>query len=294
MSRKAILFMLTSTVCFAIVNAIVKTLGHLPAFEKVLFRCIISLSITFYLLGKAKISPWGNNKKFLIIRGLSGSVALTLFFLVMDRIPLASAVTLQYLSPIATSIFGIILLKEKVAVRQWLFFAVSLTGVVMMKGFDTRVDTLSVIMGVISAGLSGLAYASIRKVKDTDHPLVVVLYFPLVATPLLLSFIGLFHLTPLSESIDFPVWTMPRNEDWFLLLLIGIFTQIAQVTMTKALQAENVAQVTSLKYLGSILALAVGYSFFDETYGLMALLGIIVVLLGVFLNVMFKTKNSIV
>ena len=288
MNKKAILLMLTSTVSFAIVNAIVKTLGHLPAFEKVLFRCIVSLSITFYLLGRYKLSPWGVNKKFLIIRGLSGSIALTLFFLVMDRIPLASAVTLQYLSPIATSLFGIILLKEKVANRQWLFFLISLIGVTMMKGFDSRVDILSVIMGVISAGLSGLAYASIRKVKDTDHPLVVVLYFPLVATPLLILFIGLFQFTSLSETINFKVWETPKGSDWLLLLLIGLFTQVAQVSMTKALQTENVAQVTSLKYLGSILALAVGYSFFDETYGLMALSGIAVVLLGVFLNIKFK------
>lgn len=292
MNRKAILYMLMSSVSFALVNTIVKFL-ELPALEKVFFRCIISLAISFYLLAKLKIPFFGNNKKFLLLRGLSGSVALTMFFFVIERIPLASAVTLQYLSPISTAFFGILLLKEKVAWKQWLFFAISLWGVIKMKEFDPNIDSFSFLLGIGSATLSGIAYVSVRKVKDTDHPLVVVLYFPLVATPLLLITILTFSFIPSLNATGFEVWRTPHDYEWLLLLLLGAMTQVAQVTMTKALQSDNVAQVTSIKYVGSIFALIIGYSVFDEVYEIDALYGIGLVLLGVILSILYKTNKNI-
>jgi len=290
MNQKAVVYMLISSVCFAIVNTIVKFL-EFPAFEKVFFRCLVSLIITFTLLGRKKIPFFGNNKKYLILRGLSGSVALTMFFIVLERIPLASAVTLQYLSPISTAFFGILILKEKVAWKQWLFFAISFSGIIVMKNFDPNMDFISFIIGISSAALSGIAYVSVRKVKDTDHPLVVVLYFPLVATPLLLIAILLFEFVPSLKATGIEMWRTPHGYEWFLLILLGCITQIAQVTMTKALQSENVAQVTSIKYVGSIFALIIGYSIFDETYSTMALLGIALVLLGVVFSIRYKTKK---
>lgn len=293
MNRKAIIYMLISSVSFALVNTIVKFLD-LPALEKVFFRCIVSLSISFYLLGKLKIPFFGNNKRFLLLRGLSGSIALTMFFFVIERIPLASAVTLQYLSPISTAFFGILILKEKVAWKQWLFFAISLWGVILMKKFDPNIDSFSFLLGIGSATLSGIAYVSVRKVKDTDHPLVVVLYFPLVATPLLLITILSFSFIPILKETGFEVWRTPKDYEWLLLILLGAMTQVAQITMTKALQSDNVAQVTSIKYVGSIFALIIGYSVFDEIYEIDALYGIALVLVGVILSILFKTNKNTV
>lgn len=291
MNQQAVLYMLASSVSFALVNTIVKFL-EFPAFEKVFFRCVVSLGISFYLLSRKRIPFFGNNKKFLFIRGLSGSVALTMFFFVIERIPLASAVTLQYLSPISTAFFGILILKEKVAWKQWLFFAISFSGVLVMKNFDPNIDLFSFLLGIGSAALSGIAYVSVRKVKDTDHPLVVVLYFPLVATPLLLISILSFEFIPALQETGIVMWRTPEGYEWFMLLLLGSLTQVAQVTMTKALQSENVAQVTSIKYIGSVFALAIGYSVFDETYGIFALLGIALVLVGVFLSIRFKSQKA--
>lgn len=284
--------MLTSTIAFAIVNALIKTLGHLPAFEKVFFRCLVSLVISIGYLTKIKVNLLGNNRKYLLLRGLSGSIALTLFFIVIERIPLASAVTIQYLSPIFTAIFGLYMLKEKVSLPQWLFFLVSFGGVLIMKGFDHRIDDFSLLLGVLSACLSGVAYNCIRKCRDTDHPVVIVLYFPLVATPLLSLFIFFFHIGPFEGMFPMKVWETPQGWDWLILLIIGLFTQVAQVCMTKALHLDNAAPVTNMKYLGSVFALLIGFVFFGESFEFMALLGIVTVVLGVILNVTYKHKTN--
>ncbi len=269
--------MLVSTAAFSLMQLCVKFLSHLPTHELILFRSGISLILSLaYLLPKG-INPLGNNRKFLLLRGIFGVTALSLFFITLQKLPLASAVTVQYLSPIFTAIIAIFLLGEKMKKLQWFFFGLAFLGVVLLKGFDERVSVLYLGLGVLSAFFAGAAYNCIRMVKDTDHPLVVVLYFPMVATPIMLV-------------LSYFEWITPIGWDWGLILLLGIFTQIGQVFMTKALQAEKANVVASLKYLGSLYALIFGYFIFDETYNSISLIGIILILSGVLMNVL--TKNG--
>lgn len=269
--------MLISTFAFSVMQLCVKFLNHLPTHELILFRSGISLVLSLAYIIPKGINPLGNNRKFLLLRGIFGVTALSLFFITLQEIPLASAVTIQYLSPVFTAIIAIFVLGEKMKRIQWLFFLIAFIGVGMLKGFDERVSLLYLGMGLLSSFFAGAAYNCIRLVKDTDHPVVVVLYFPLVATPIMLV-------------LSYYEWVSPIGWDWALLLLLGVFTQIGQVFMTKALQAEKANLVASLKYLGSLYALCYGYFLFDETYGLWSLLGIGLILTGVILNVKLKTK----
>ena len=114
--------MLGSTLAFALMQICVKYLPHIPAHELILFRSIISIVLSVAILQKLGIPLLGNNKKVLMMRGIFGTTALLLFFYTLQNIPLASAVTLQYLSPIFTALFAAIFLKEKMQIKQWLYF----------------------------------------------------------------------------------------------------------------------------------------------------------------------------
>ncbi|MCF8465477.1 MAG: DMT family transporter [Flavobacteriales bacterium] len=271
--------MLISTAAFSLMQLCVKFLSHLPTHELILFRSGISLILSLaYLLPKG-IHPLGNNRKFLLLRGVFGVTALSLFFITLQNLPLASAVTVQYLSPIFTAIIAIFLLGERMKMLQWFFFGLAFLGVALLKGFDERVSVLYLGLGVLSAFFAGAAYNCIRMVKDTDHPLVVVLYFPMVATPIMLV-------------LSYFEWVTPIGWDWALILLLGVFTQIGQVFMTKALQAEKANVVASLKYLGSLYALVFGYFIFNETYNWISIVGIVLILSGVLLNVLAKNWTN--
>src|SRR5690606_2025282 len=108
-----------------------------------------------------------------ILRGVFGVTALTLFFYTLQKLPLGSAITIQYLSPIFTAFFAIFMLGEKMYKIQWLFFGISFAGIAVIKGFDPNISLPLFLMGLGSAIFAGLAYNCVRKVKDTDHPLVV-------------------------------------------------------------------------------------------------------------------------
>ncbi len=277
--------MLLSTLSFSLVNLCVKILGdkgnqfdtiqNYPVHELVLFRSVISLSICIFIIRRLKLPFFGNNKKWLLARGFFGVISLELFFYTLQHLPMAIATAVQYLSPVFTVIFAIFMNKEIVKPIQWIFFALSLSGVFVIGFSGTEhvpFDPFWLLVGVCSAIGSGLAYNSIIKCKDTDQPITVVMYFPLISTPLMII-ISLFN-----------GFITPQGVEWLLLLLMGILTQIAQVSMTKAFNSDNAGRITPVKYIGAIYAALIGFFIFDETLGLYASLGISLVLLGVLLN----------
>jgi len=267
--------MLVSGVFFALMNVSVKFIPHIPAIEIILFRSLFSLIFSFLVLKQLGVSVFGNNKKLLIIRGIVGSIGLISFFYTLQKIPLASAVTMQYLSPIFTTILGIFLVKERVKPIQFLFFGISFAGVIVLQGFDARVNLFYGTIGVISALFSGLAYNVIRKLKNTEHPLVIIFYFPLVTLPV-------------ASIVSYFTWVQPIGWDWAILLWIGMCTQAAQYFMTVAYQNANVSKVSSLSYLGILYALFFGFIFFGETFGAMSYVGMGLVLAGILLNLREK------
>ncbi|MDH4156418.1 MAG: DMT family transporter [candidate division Zixibacteria bacterium] len=262
---RGVKYILLSTVFFALMNVGVKYLAHIPAYEIVFFRALVSLIICYFLIRRAGLSPWGNNKRVLLFRGLSGTAALLMYFYTLQHMPLASAVTIQYLSPIFTIIIAGIMLKEPPRPIQGLFFLVSFVGVLMMKGFDSRVAVPDLLIGVAAAVFSGLAYNFIRKLKGSDDPLVVVLYFPLVTVPI----VGSYTLAN---------WINPSPGDWGVLVLIGLATTVAQIFMTRAYQLERAANVSNFNYLGSIYAIVIGLFIFGESIALLGLTGIALII----------------
>ncbi len=150
--------MLLSTLAFAVMNVFLKKVSHLPSMEIVLFRCLVSLIICLYILKKANEDWRGSNRKLLLARGIFGTLALFTFFKTLGEMPLGTAVTIQYLSPIFTTIIAVFFLKERVKSIQWLFFTISFAGVFIIKGFDSHISLGSFMFGVSSAMFSGFAY----------------------------------------------------------------------------------------------------------------------------------------
>ena len=251
--------MVISTVFFAIMQVCVKTIKHIPVFEIIVFRSLVIIAICCVFFRRYKISPWGNNKPLLFAIGVAGSIALLLFFYRLLHIPLAYATTIQYLSPIFTVIIAGVFLKEYATVSQWLFLSLAFLGILCIQGFDTRVSLFLACVGVFSAFMSATAYNLIRVLKD-ENPLVIVFYFPFVATIVYLPLAIVY-------------WEMPQNSDWFFLIAAGVATYLAHTYMTKAYQEEKASNIVNLKYLGTVFSLVFGYVLFDESIVFMSFIG---------------------
>lgn len=263
-------------------NSVIPGLQKIPAHELVLARSIISFSISSTIILYRGLPFFGNNKKWLTIRGLSGMMALTIFFQSIQHMPIAVASTIQYLAPIFTMIFALFILKEQILKIQWLFVFLAFSGVILI-GFNNLFQAESTLIldpfwlgfGVLSAAFSGIAYVAIVKLKETDKPINIVSYFPMLAIPVM-SVWCLF---------DF---VMPNGIEWLILLLIGICTQIAQVSLTKALHYESSSLIMPFQYLGSVYALLVGYLILNERLNTLVVIGVFIILIGVVLNTFVK------
>lgn len=272
MKGKTIFLMIISTLAFAIVNGIIKFLDGYGEFQLVFFRSVVSLAITAVQLRVLKISPWGNNMPVLLLRGVAGVIALIFGFVLIKNVPLGTAIMLNYLSPIFTALIAVYWLKEKIRPIQWLYLLLCVVGVVLLKEGELSLTLEMLLLGLGASSLAGLAYNCVRVCKATDHPLVVVLYFPLVGTPVALGLTLLFQ-----------EWIWPSLGDWLIILFLGVFTQVAQITLTKALQGDKAANATVLKYLGVVHAFFIGWFFFGESLTILSALGTGVVLTGIIL-----------
>jgi drug/metabolite transporter (DMT)-like permease len=271
--------MLLATFFFSLMNVAVKFVSHIPAMEVVFFRCFIAMCIALYLAQRLKLNWIGSNRKLLILRGTFGTTALYLFFLSIQKMPLASAVTIQYLSPIFTTVIAIFILGESIRPLRWVFFAMSFAGVLVIKGFDTRISVAYLLVGIGSAFFSGLAYNMVRSLKEKEHHLVVVLHFQFIGAVVGLLF-SIFN------------WTMPQGRDWLWLILTGILAHLGQVHLTKSLHNEKIANVTILNYSGILYGLLFGYFLFGEIYSVQTLIGILLVVCGVILSIFYQRRKT--
>ena len=271
--------MLLSTTAFAFMNALVKFLIHFPTFELVFFRSLGTLVLTYILMRSSGISLKPNRPKLLLWRGFFGLTSMSLFFLGIHYIPIGSAVTIRYISPLFGGVLAVIFLKEKIYPLQWFFYLFAFAGVVLIKGFDTNISLFGVGIVIGAAFLSAVVYILISKIGHQDHPLRVVLFFMGMAT--LVGGIG--------STQNF---LLPNRLELALLLLLGVFGFFGQYFMTKAFQQGEASKVAPIKYVEVIFTLSFGVYLFDEIYTLQSLLGMAMVISGLTASTLYKERKS--
>jgi drug/metabolite transporter (DMT)-like permease len=272
---KALKFMVISTLAFTFMNSIIKYLGNIHPFELVFFRSIGSLVICLSYLRIFDIPMIGNQQKLMIGRGIAGVTSMALFFAALKIIPFGTTISLRYLAPIFAAILSVLILREKLKSIQWLFFAVSFFGVVLIKGVDLRISSLGLALVMGAALFSGIVYIFLRAIGTRDHPVVVVNYFMVIAA--LVGGVGSIF-----------VWKNPVGWQWAMLFSLGIFGYLGQLYMTKAFQIAEANKVAPMKYLEAVFAILVGWTWFGETYTYLGIFGMFLVIAGMLLNIIWK------
>lgn len=275
---KGIYFIILATLSFSIMNVMAKHLSEMHAMQIVFLRAFGSSIFIIPWMLYHRVPFLGNNPKLLSLRAIIGCVSLATFFIAIQRIPLGSAISIRYLGPIFGAFFALVFLKEKVKTMQWFYFAIAFAGVLVLKGFDARIDFFSFALVMISAFLVGGVFVLLRYLGDKEHFLTIINYFMSCCVITSLFFVSSFR--------------MPLDGEWYSVIGIGVFGLIGQIFMTKAFQLEETNVLAPFKYLELIFALIIVYFLFGEKYGLYSLLGIGLILFGMIMNVVVKRKPS--
>jgi drug/metabolite transporter (DMT)-like permease len=222
----------------------------------VLARALLNVAISWWLLQRAGVDPWGQRRGLLIGRGAIGSAALLCVYAALAELPLAAATVLQYLYPTFTALLAWLMLGERIGARIVLAVLLGWGGVMLMArpvlGDATALPTGPVLIAVAGALCTALAYVSVRSLGRSEHPLVIVFYFPLVAVPLSLPLVLLN-----------PVLPTPGELLW--LIGVGVFTQLGQLALTSSLTALPAARATAISTVQVVFAALWGWLIFAET-----------------------------
>lgn len=271
--------MVLSAFTFAVMNMIIRHVHHFPVLQLVFFRSVGSSLLGCFFIYRANISFLGTHRKLLLLRSFFGVTSMSLFYTAIQMMPVGTAVSLRYLSPVFATIFAIFLLREKVKPIQWLFFICAFIGVSLIKGFDPRISFLGLVVIMGAAVLSALVYTTIRMIGQRENHLVIVNYFMVIST--LVGAVGCLFK-----------WDSPVGIEWVYLCSLGILGFLAQIWMTKSLQAAETNLITPVKYSEAIFTVLGGWLVFGEGQNILALAGILLVICSLVANVIVKRSYS--
>ncbi len=275
-------YMVLSAFGFAMMSATVKAVSayNIPVMEIVAARALVSLFLSYFDVRRKQISPWGTHKPLLVARGAVGTMAMMAIYYAVTEMPLAEATVIQYLHPVFTAVLAWLFLKERVKPTTMVCIVFSLIGlgVMVMPAIDPDLmDGFSpVALGAALFGAFGsaVAYVIVRNLsRKNEDSSVIIFYFPLSALPLSLILLG----------DDF---VMPGLWPAFLLLMVGIFTQIGQIGLTKAMKADDASIATAYSYVQVIFSAALGWVFFDEIPLITTIIGGSLIIFGALINVL--------
>lgn len=266
-------YMLASAFFFSMMSVLVKFAGRtMHSQQIVLARAVVALVLSYAAIRKLGISPWGDVevRKLLIIRGVLGFVGLTCFFYAITHLPLGDSTVIQYTNPIFTALIAGIFLKERLRRIELLGAMGSIVGVALIArpSFIFGVQSLNpyaVGAALCGAVVSAFAYTTVRALSGRAHAMVVVFYFPLIATPLAIP-------------TAWPVLSWPSPLEWLLLLGVGVLTQIAQVFMTRGLHLEKAGRAMSVTYSQIVFAFVWGMLFFNEIPSVLSIVGAVIIM----------------
>lgn len=278
-------YMVGAALSFSLMSLCVKLAGDtqavgaaavpIPPMQIVLVRCFVVAVLSFVALRQSGLSARGRNWPALIGRSVAGFTALSLFFFALTRLPLGDATTIQYTSPIWTGLLAAFFLKERSSRIVVLATAVSLTGVALVAKPSflfaaAGLDGVAAAAALASAILSGVAYTYVRKLRETDAPLVVVFWFAAISVLLSLPIV----------AMDL-VW--PTAAQWAALAGVGVAAHLGQVFLTKGLHLEAAGKATAVGYVQIVFAFIWGALFFGTLPDAWTVAGVALVVAAVVL-----------
>lgn len=248
---------LASVVLFAGMTVFVKRLGQeIPIGQTIFVRGVISALVLALIAWRTeglhllKTRAWRSHA----MRSLSGTVSMFLLFAAITLIPLADVTAITFTAPMFVTLLAMLLLGERIHRFRWTALGIGFLGVLIMVGPHLSFGegpSLGVMAALGNAIFSAIAMVSLRRMSGAEHAITITFYFSL-------TFMLCAALTALQG------WPTPTATQWILIVLAGLFGVFGQLLMTYSYRYAEASTIAPLDYSNLIIAVILGYVFFDE------------------------------
>jgi S-adenosylmethionine uptake transporter len=273
------LWMLFASFVFSIMGLCVKLASELySTSEIVMFRGLIgaiALAAWIVIRGGTFRTAYGWDH---LIRGAIGVTALWLWFYAIASLPLATAMTLNYMSPIwmAAIVFaaGWLTGSERFEWGVSTAILTSFIGVTLLlqPAFQSS-QWFAGLVGLMSGALAALAYLMVKRLGQQGEPEYrIVFYFSLIGA--ISGLMGTLFWAKDTVSL----WRSHSGHGILLLIGIGISATVAQVALTRAYRLGKTLVTANLQYTGIVFSSFWGMMIWGDMLGWKAWIGIALIL----------------
>lgn len=269
--------MLVAGLGFAVMGAFVKTgAERFSSTELVFYRSIfgfITIAAMVYWQGKPLKCPMLGKQ---MGRAFTGFIALLLFFYAIAHLPLATAITLNYTSPMFLALLSPWLLMAEQPLSRWqqstlnICVIAGFIGVTLLLQPRWEPDLwITAGVGLLSGLGAALAYVHVKQLGVSGEPdWRTVFYFTLVCSVASGGLMLNINVTAL------------RWQDLPFLLGLGLSATISQLAMTRAYRTGRTLTVASLAYSTVVFATLIGVFWWGEHLSWMEYLGMLLIMLS--------------
>ncbi len=293
--QKAILYIIISAFCFALMNCFVRLSGDLPTIQKSFFRNFIALLAAGFIILKSAFKNNSENKlkaiknefnykksdfPLLIIRAGFGTLGILGNFYAVSRLNISDASMLNKLSPFFAIVFSFLFLKEKPKLIQALGVLIAFLGsLFIIESSMNFAETFPAIVGFCGGIGAGAAYTAVRALgqRGVKGP-KIVFFFSAFSCIVTLPFI-IFDYAPMSL------------KQTFILLMAGLAASGGQFSITAAYTNAPAKEVSVFDYSQIIFAAVLGYIIFDQIPDIYSVIGYVIII-GVSVLLFFYNKKN--
>lgn len=276
-------WMVVSAFFFALMGVFVKQgSAHFSFLELVFWRTAISAIILVIMGSITGGSLKTQYFKAHFLRALFGYGGVLLFFYAMTKLPLATAVTLNYTSPMFLALLSFLCLKEQVSINVVIGLCLGFVGILLLLQPDFQGDEwIAGMMGLGSGFLAALAYLQVRELAQLGEPeWRIVLYFALISTA-----IG-------AVLVSVSQWHQIDIANVSYLLGLGVTATIAQLALTRAYKVGRKFFVASLSYLAVICSCVFSVLLFGDILHEQDILAIAIIIISGLLTSLRRPKQA--
>ncbi|WP_431102174.1 DMT family transporter [Roseateles noduli] len=283
------LLMVLATLLFATMGVCVKLASaYYGAGEIVMYRGLVGTLFLFALSRAKGLSLKTSVPAMHFWRSLSGVIALSLWFFAISKLPLATAMTLNYMSSVWMALFliGGAVLMGAAKVDPRLIITVLLgfvgVGLVLQPAMEDQ-QVWHGLAGLASGMLSAMAYLQVTSLGRAGEPeFRIVFYFSM----------GGVVAGALTTIVSHGGWHTHTWTGAALLLAVGVLATAAQLLMTRAYGTGKPLVNASLQYLGIVFSALYGVLIFGDLLGLLSWIGILLIVVAGLGATLLRARNT--
>jgi len=286
--------MLLAALGFSIMGGAAKLLkGSFNAGQLVFYRNLVGL---VFLSTGFIIKPPVNNGgklKWLIFRGIMGTVALYTLLYCILHLPLGTAMTYNLTSAIFIAVFSFILFKEYHGNEVLLALVLGFAGMILVYKPAMHFPWYYHVAGLISGIASALAYITVGKLNRYYDARIIVasfmisgVLFPSIS--MLIQHFGNFR----ADEVFIVAFKWPDPVEWLYILLLGTAALGGQYFVTKAYGADKAGIVSAVSYANIVFSVFIGMLLGDAFPDGMSLSGICCIIVSGIIVSLFKRRTG--